>query len=156
MVQKRGLAPSQARDRAGREFSLARCLSPFLNHAPNKEWAVAENEPIADTRARIEAMLAELADERLLGAWMRVCPIAPESAPHAPDRRGIIRDLADLAEALQPKLAEMTAEELCRQIERYGCADGAELLRGPWFTRARQQAAEGVGRTEVSRVARPR
>ena len=33
----------------------------------------------------------------------------------------MIADLADFAEQLQPRLADMRAEELCRLIEKYAC-----------------------------------
>jgi muconolactone delta-isomerase len=73
-------------------------------------------------RAKVEAMLAELASEQLVEVWRRVCPFAIASEFDLPDRQGIIQDLADFAVVLQPNLAEMTADQVCRWVEKYGGA----------------------------------
>ena len=73
-------------------------------------------------RAKIEALLAELACEQLLRVWQQVCPFAIVSEFGLPDRRGIIQDLADFAEVLQPSLEDMTANQLSRRVERYAGA----------------------------------
>ena len=69
-------------------------------------------------RAKIESLLDESSDERLADMWQRVYRFPVE----VPDRRAIIEDLADLAEALKPSLDGMKADRLCRLIEKYvGC-----------------------------------
>jgi hypothetical protein len=77
-------------------------------------------------RAKIEALLAELACERLVGIWQQVCPLPIASEFGLPDRQGIIQDLADFAEVLQPNLKDMTADQLCRRVERYADAASRE------------------------------
>ena len=70
-------------------------------------------------RAKIESLLDESSDERLSDMWQRVYRFPVE----VPDRRAIIEDLADLAEALKPSLDGMKADRLCRLIEKYAaCA----------------------------------
>jgi hypothetical protein len=81
-------------------------------------------------RAKIEAMLAELACEQLVDAWRQVCPFAIAAEFGLPDRLGIIRDLADFAEVLQSNLEEMTSEQLCRQVAKYGRAANRKTM-GP-------------------------
>src|ERR1700690_3859787 len=73
-------------------------------------------------RAKIDALLAELTCEQLLLAWKLVCPAPIAVAFGLPDRPGIIQDLADFAEVLRPDLRGMTADELCRHVEKYGGA----------------------------------
>lgn len=70
-------------------------------------------------RAKIESLLAESRDERLADMWQQVCPFAVDPAYELPDRRGIIKDLTDFAEAIQPSLDGMKANQLCRLIEKY-------------------------------------
>jgi hypothetical protein len=70
-------------------------------------------------RAQIESLLGESKDERLADVWQRVCPFRIDPANELPDRRGIIEDLADFAEALQPRLNGMKAQRLCRLVEKY-------------------------------------
>ncbi len=70
-------------------------------------------------RARIESLLGKSKDERLADVWRRACPFPIDSEYELPDRRGIIEDLADFAEALQPNLDAMQANRLCRLIEKY-------------------------------------
>jgi len=78
---------------------------------------------------QIEAMLAELTRERLVDVWQQVCPFAIASEYGLPDCRGIIRDLADFARVLQPNLEDLTADQLCRRVERYGGAANRERIR---------------------------
>jgi|SRR5208282_4169852 len=80
-------------------------------------------------RAKIEALLAELTCERLLLAWKQVCPSPIANAFGLPDRPGIIQDLADFAEVLQPDLRGTTADQLCRQVEKYGGAANRKTNR---------------------------
>jgi hypothetical protein len=70
-------------------------------------------------RAKIESLLNESNDELLAGVWQRVCPMHIGAAYELPDRRGIIKDLVDLAEVLKPSLTDMKANRLCRLIETY-------------------------------------
>ena len=70
-------------------------------------------------QTKIEFLLAESRNERLANVWQRVCPFSVDPAYELPDRRGIIADLADFAEALQPKLGGMKGNRLCRLIEKY-------------------------------------
>ena len=51
--------------------------------------------------------------------WQLVCPFTIDPAYPPSDRRGIIRDLTDFAEAIQPSLDGMEADQLCRLIEKY-------------------------------------
>jgi hypothetical protein len=78
-------------------------------------------------RARIESLLNESKDERLAAVWQRVCPFPIESAHDLPDRRGIIKDLADFAEVLQPSLDDMEAHRLCHLVEKYGACESRPL-----------------------------
>jgi hypothetical protein len=71
-------------------------------------------------RARIESLLDESRDERLADVWQRVYPFPVEPAGALPDRRGMIEDLVDFVETLQPSLGNVTADQLCRLIEKYG------------------------------------
>jgi hypothetical protein len=68
-------------------------------------------------RVKIESLLDESRDERLADVWQRVYPFSIDPAYELPDRRGIIEDLADFAEALQPSLDSMKADRLCRLLE---------------------------------------
>jgi len=70
-------------------------------------------------RAKIESLLGESRDSRLADIWQRVCPLPIDPAHDLPDRRGIIADLADFAEALQPSLEGMKSHRLCQLVERY-------------------------------------
>ena len=90
-------------------------------------------------RAKIESLLDESSDERLANMWQRVYRFPVE----VPDRRAIIEDLADLAEALQPSLDGMKAERLCWLIERYAARKSRQSDRSasspstappaPWY-----------------------
>jgi hypothetical protein len=51
--------------------------------------------------------------------WQQVCPFAIDQAYELSDRQGIIADLTDFAEAIQPSLDGMKADQLCRLIEKY-------------------------------------
>ena len=70
-------------------------------------------------RTKIESLLAESKDERLAHVWQRVYPFPIDPACELPDRRGIIQDLADFAEVLQPRLEGMKPHRLCRLVEHY-------------------------------------
>ena len=66
-------------------------------------------------------------EKRFLGLpyphpWMNETPTA---TMHGLDRLGVIQDLADFAEVLQPSLEDMTADRLCRRVERYAGAANA-------------------------------
>ena len=70
-------------------------------------------------RAKIESLLDASRDERLADVWQGVYPFPIDPTCELPDRRGIIEDLADFAEPLQPSLDGMKADGLCRLIEKY-------------------------------------
>jgi hypothetical protein len=70
-------------------------------------------------RAKIESLLEKAKDEPLTDVWQRVCPFLIDPTSELPDRRGIIRDLADFAEVLQPSLDGMKTRRLCRLIKNY-------------------------------------
>ena len=74
-------------------------------------------------RAKIESLLDEASDEPLANVWRWVCPFPVDSAREVPDRRGIIQDLADFVEVLQPSLDGMTASQLCRLIGEYAACE---------------------------------
>ena len=74
-------------------------------------------------RAKIASLLAETSDERLADVWQRVYHFPAE----LPDRREIIEDLADLAEALKPSLDGMKVDRLCRLIENYAACEFINL-----------------------------
>ena len=65
---------------------------------------------------RIETLLDKVDDPVLADLWRQICPLDVEQLP---DRQGIIADLADFAEVLQPRLNGMQAPQLCRLIEAY-------------------------------------
>lgn len=73
-------------------------------------------------RAKIESLLDESRNERLAAMWQQVCSFAVDPAYELPDRRGIIADLIDFAEAIQPSLDGMKTDQLCRLIEKYAAA----------------------------------
>ena len=77
---------------------------------------VARTAAGAGYRARIEALLGKADDEMLADLWQKVFPYRVDELPQ---RHAIVEDLADFAEVLQPRLAEMRADELCGLIERY-------------------------------------
>ncbi|MEI8373028.1 MAG: hypothetical protein WCJ35_09385 [Planctomycetota bacterium] len=70
-------------------------------------------------RAKIESLLDESRDERLADMWQRAYPLTIDPAYELPDRRGIIEDLADFAEVLQPSLGNMKSHRLCQMLEKY-------------------------------------
>ena len=61
----------------------------------------------------IETLLDKADDPVLADLWRQICPL---HADQLPDRQGIIADLADFAEVLQPHLHGMQAPQLCRLI----------------------------------------
>ena len=81
-----------------------------------------------DYRARIEALLDKANGEVLADLWQEVCPYPVDELP---EHHAIIEDLADFAEVLQPHLADMQADELCRLIQKYAARCRRRvLLRG--------------------------
>ncbi len=48
----------------------------------------------------------------------------PFPGRRTPERHAVIEDLADFAEALEPRLEDMRADELCRLIEKYAAHNG--------------------------------
>ncbi len=74
-------------------------------------------------RAKIKSLLGESKDKQLADVWQRVCPLRIDPARELPDRRGIIEDLADFAEVLQPSLSGMKAQRLCLLVEKYAACE---------------------------------
>ena len=70
-------------------------------------------------RARIEFLLDESKDEQLADIWQRVYPLPIDPVCELPDRRGIIEDLADFVEVLQPSPGCMKAHRLFWLLEKY-------------------------------------
>jgi len=70
-------------------------------------------------RAKIGSLLDESSDERLADVWQRAYPFPIDPAYELPDRRGMLEDLVDFAETLQPSLHGVKADQLCRLIEKY-------------------------------------
>jgi hypothetical protein len=70
-------------------------------------------------RARIESLLDQSGSKPLADVWHRVCPLPIGFGYEPPDRRGMIKDLADFAEALRPDLGGMKAHGLCKLVEKY-------------------------------------
>jgi hypothetical protein len=65
---------------------------------------------------RIETLLEKVDNPVLADLWRQICPLHVEQLP---DRQGVIADLADFAEVLQPRLNGMQGPQLCRLIEVY-------------------------------------
>ena len=89
-----------------------------------KNRAARRNAARKAYRAKIESLLDESRDDALADVWQRVCPFAVDPAYGLSDRRGIILDLTDFAEAIQPSLDGMEADQLCRLIEKYAAGAG--------------------------------
>lgn len=70
-------------------------------------------------RAKIESLLDQTRAEQLADVWQRVCPLPVDLVCELPDRCGIIKDLADFAEVLQPSLDGMECGRLCGLIAKY-------------------------------------
>jgi hypothetical protein len=67
-------------------------------------------------RVKIEALLAKADDAVLADLWRQVFPYPVDQSP---DRLGVIQDLADFAEVLQPRMDGLQANKLCWLIEAY-------------------------------------
>jgi len=114
---------------ATRTAAKDRCFQRFLQDVL---WDVNAGQRTAIWTAsitRIEALLDEVDDSVLANLWRQICPLDVEQLP---DRQGIIADLADFAEVLQPRLNDMQAPQLCRLIEAYA----ARHRRSQRFVRA--------------------
>ena len=94
-------------------------------------------------RARIKALLDKVKGEVLADLWQEVCPY-PVDEP--PERHGILEDLADFAEVLRPRLADMHADELCRLIQRYA----VRCRRQRSFVRSLSYGVGGRGPAKVT------
>ena len=77
-------------------------------------------------RAKIESRLDKSRDVQLADVWQRVYPFPIDPANDLPDHQGIIEDLADFAETLQPSLNDMRVERLCRLIEKYAACESRQ------------------------------
>jgi hypothetical protein len=94
-------------------------------------------------RATIEALLDKVNGEVLAELWREVCPYPVDELPQ---RHGMIEDLADFAEVLRPRLADMQANELCRLIQRYA----VQCRRQPAaHQRTRVPSPERLGSREI-------
>ncbi len=91
-----------------------------------KDGATGRTAPWSAYRAKIESLLGKARDERLADVWQRVCPFPVDPSHELPNRRGIIEDLADFAEVLQPSLGGMKADRLCWLIEKYAAYDSRQ------------------------------
>jgi hypothetical protein len=76
----------------------------------------------ARRRTKIEALFDELTTERMAGLWQRLCPLALEADCELPVCRGMIEDLTDFAQVLQPNLDGIDTDQLCWLLERCGGA----------------------------------
>ena len=70
-------------------------------------------------RARIKSRLGKSEDERLADLWQQLYPFPIDPTRELPDRRGMIEDLADFAEALQPRVDRIQSDRLFRLIAKY-------------------------------------
>jgi hypothetical protein len=94
--------------------SVSLCRPTSIKDDPTRRAAARQAY-----RAKIESLLNESHDEPLAAVWRRVCPLPIGPEFRMPNRRGMIRDLADFAEVLQPSLHGMKADRLCRLVEKY-------------------------------------
>jgi hypothetical protein len=76
----------------------------------------------AGYRAKVKALFDELAPDRLGDLWRRLYPLPVEPGCELPDRQGIIEDLADFAQVLQPNLEGMDTDQLCWLVDKCGRA----------------------------------
>ena len=86
---------------------------------PDLLWDVNAGRTMATRTVsitHIEALLAKVDDLVLTHLWRQICPLHVEQLP---DRQGIIADLADFAEVLEPRLNGMQPSQLCSLIEAY-------------------------------------
>jgi hypothetical protein len=77
-------------------------------------------------RARIEALFDELTTDRLAGLWQRLYALPVKPDCELPNRRGMIGDLADFGQVLQPNADGLTADQLCRLVDK--CGGGGEAI----------------------------
>ncbi len=77
-------------------------------------------------RAKIEALLDELASERLADLWQRLYPFPIDPDCELPDRQGIIEDLVDFVQVLQPNLDGMDTDQLCWLLDK--CARACKVI----------------------------
>jgi hypothetical protein len=126
-------------------------IRPIIRSKPGRRARARSSKPITTWtrsgsakvyRAQLEAKLAELADRQLVEAWLLVCPFAVPRACDMPDRLGMIQDLADIAEALQPSLQEATADQLCWLVKQYGDGGGVRNRRRVGFLVPRHRIAD--------------
>jgi hypothetical protein len=87
-----------------------------------------------NTRARrIEALLDRVDGDILAELWRAVYPLPLSQVP---GRRGLIADLADLAEVLSPSLKDVGPRQLCQRLSAYAAQRNQsqsflrELVRG--------------------------
>ena len=99
---------------------------------------IAAARPMPASLARIETLLDKVADPVLAKLWRQICPLHVNQLP---DRQGIIADLADFAEVLQPRC---NGPQLCRLIKVHA----VEHRRSHRFVRNLLQAAN-VGQSRV-------
>lgn len=103
-----------------------------------------------DHRARIEALLDKANSEVLAHLWEEVFPYPVDELPQRP---AMIEDLADFAEVLQPRFADMPAEQLCRLIEKYAATRRRQqsFVRSLTCGAGERRAADVMSRRPVSR-----
>ena len=98
-------------------------------------------------RARIEARLDKAESEMLTDLWQEVFPYP---VAELPERQALIEDLADFAEVLQPRLADMRADQLCGLIGKYA----ARRRRQQNFVRSLACGTDACEAAEVAAVTR--
>jgi hypothetical protein len=101
---------------ATRTAAKDRCFQRFLHDVLCDVNADQKKAIWTASITQIEALLDKVDDPVLAYLWWQICPLHVDQLP---DRQGIIADLADFAEVLQPRLSGMQASQLCRLIEAY-------------------------------------
>jgi hypothetical protein len=91
-----------------------------------KEGTIRRTAARKAHRAKIESLLDKSRDVQLADLWQRVYPVPIDPVNELPDRQGIIADLADFAEVLQPSLDGVEADSLCRLIDKYAACESCQ------------------------------
>lgn len=80
--------------------------------------AATGRRTVASHRAKIEALFEKLATEQLADLWQRLYPLPIEPDCELPDRQGMVEDLADFGQVLQPNSDGLNADQLCWLIDK--------------------------------------
>ena len=111
IVSKPGIRIRTATRKAARYHRAPRFVQGLLTDINAGQRTVTRTVSVT----RIETLLNKVDDPVLADLWRQIRP----SDVELPDRQGIIADLADFAEVLQPRLNGMRAPQLCSLIEAY-------------------------------------